>query len=111
MVAFSNGGPPTLASQLSSMALGAYYVNFCWDPRQTLTNIFPLDYWHQGEYNLKELAIQWQHNSGRLRQKNICENDIHPQICRTGWMQDRTEVEQIRCRTGQIQDRTDAGQG
>ena len=104
MVAFSNGGPPTLASQLSSMALGAYYVNFCWDPRQTLTNIFPLDYWHQGEYNLKELAIQWQHNSGRLRKKisvktTFIFESAEQAGCRTGG-----------CRKGWMQNSLDEGQ-
>ena len=112
------GDPPHSRLNSRVWLLGRIVCEFLL--KQTLTNIFPLDYWHQGDYNLKELAIQWQHSSGRLRQKNICENDIHLRICRTGWMQDRrmkarSDTGQIRYRSGRMQDRTmedrvDAGQ-
>ena len=40
-----------------------------------------------------------------------CKDDIHPQICSTGWMKDRLDAGQIRCRIGRMQDRMDAWQG
>ena len=61
---------------------------------------------------MKELAIMvaqfWY--SRKDSKNHICEDDIHRHICRTCWIQDRTDTGLDGYRTGRIHDRTDTGQ-